>query len=85
MSVNNITINNHVPSTHPYYTSQPHSNDDAMTASCVHINSAKAVLELMMDKYEDDNKLQAEFMALAAHLDSAYDMVQFLPKPPRAR
>ena len=56
-----------------------------MTASCVHINSAKAVLELMMDKYEDDNKLQAEFMALAAHLDSAYDMVQFLPKPPRAR
>lgn len=80
MSVNNITINNHVPSAHPYYTSLPHSNDDAMTASCVHINSAKAVLELMMDKYEGNDKLQAEFMALAAHLDSAYDMVQFLPK-----
>ncbi|MEK6199004.1 MAG: hypothetical protein N2B60_02125 [Psychrobacter sp.] len=83
MSVNNITINNHVPSTHPYYTSQPHSSDDAMTASCVHINSAKAVLELMMDKYESDPKLQAEFMALAAHLDGAYDMVQFLPQKSR--
>ena len=79
MSVNNITINNNVPSTHPYYTSKPHSKDDAMSATCTHINSAKAVLELMMDKYESDNKLQAEFMALAAHLDSAYDMVQHLP------
>ncbi|WP_201555786.1 hypothetical protein [Psychrobacter sp. 72-O-c] len=80
MSVNNITINNHVPSTHPYYTSQPHSNDDAMTATCSHINSAKAVLELMMDKYENDRKLPSELAALMAHLDSAYDLVQFLPK-----
>lgn len=80
MSVNNIFINNGVPSTHPYYTSKPHSDDAAMSATCTHINSAKAVLELMMDKYEENEKLQAEFMALGAHLDSAYDMVQFLPK-----
>ena len=83
MSVNNITINNHIPSSHPYYTSTPHNNDDAMSATCVHINSAKAVLELMMDKYENEPKLPSELAALMAHLDSAYDMVQFLPDKKR--